>query len=567
MQLTDNAIKLLEERYLLRDDSSKIIETPEQLFRRVASAIAKAEILYGPDSDIKELENKFYEIMTNLEFLPNSPTLMNAGTLLGQLSACFVLPIEDSLESIYSTLKNAALIHQTAGGTGFSFSELRPKDELIASTKGRSSGPVSFIEIFNKSTEIMKLGGKRRGANNATLRIDHPDIEEFITAKLKGGFKNFNFSIAVTDKFIDAVLNKKKFDLINNKGKTAKTLKAVDLFNLICDCAWKCGDPCMLFIDEINRKNPLASLGKLETTNPCGELPLYPYESCNLGSINLSKFVKANDIDLDRLSHVINLAVHFLDNVIDVNKYLLPKIERATKANRKIGLGITGFADALVKLGIPYNSSNAIKLAGTLMEFISDEARKASVALGEKRGSFPNFGKSIWKAKYKCMRNATVTTIPPTGSISIMADCSSSIEPIFSLVFYRRILGGKEFMEINKLLVEELKKQGVYSKQLINKISKTGTLAEIKGLSSDLKKIFVTAHEIKPEWHIKMQAAFQKHVDNAISKTINLPNKAKVSDIKNAILLAHKLKCKGITVYRDKSKKGQVLNIGKCIVC
>lgn len=562
MKFGANALKVLEERYLLKDETGKIIETPLQMFQRVAKAIASVDKNYN--EDFKKTEKEFLEVMTNLEFLPNSPTIMNTGTNLCQLSACFVLPIEDSLESIFTTLKHMAIIQQSGGGTGFSFSKLRPKGDMVKSTKGIASGPVSFIKIYDAATDVIKQGGKRRGANMAILHCNHPDIREFITAKEKEKqLSNFNISVATTDEFMKAAIENKSFSLINPRTKkTVKKINAKQLFDEICKAAWLTGDPGLVFLDEINKKNPLSEIGTIEATNPCGEVPLLAYESCNLGSINLAKFVIKDDINWERLKKAIYVAVHFLDNVIDANKYPLPEIEKITKANRKIGLGIMGFADLLVKLKIPYNSNEAIKIAEKIMSFISKEAKAASIALAKSRGSFPNFEKSTWKNKVPYLRNATLTTIAPTGSISIIAGCSSGIEPLFAIAFVREIMEGKRFIEINHDFKIEAIKRNLFTNDLIKKIALTGSLKKTS-LPNDIKKIYITALEIPPAWHIKMQSAFQKYTDNAVSKTINLPEKAKVEEVKKAYLMAWKLKCKGITVYRYGSKPEQVLYLGK----
>ncbi|MCD6242113.1 vitamin B12-dependent ribonucleotide reductase [Candidatus Bathyarchaeota archaeon] len=562
-KLTVNSLEVLRKRYLLRDETGRIIETPAQMFLRVARAIAKVDKNYGGNP--KESEKTFYEMMAKLEFLPNSPTLFNAGTKLGQLSACFVLPVEDSLKSIFTAVKDMAIIEQSGGGVGFDFSKLRPKGDIVKSTKGVASGPVSFMRVFDVATDVIKAGGKRRGAMMGILRVDHPDIEEFITAKQKPGvLSNFNISVAVTDDFMEKIEADEEYWLVNprNKRKVRK-LKARYVWNLIAESAWKSGDPGVVFIDEVNRHNPTPEVGRIEATNPCGEQPLLPYESCNLGSINLSRMVENGKINWKKLRKTVRDAVHFLDNVIDANKFPLKKIEQMTKANRKIGLGIMGFADMLIKLGIPYDSEKALKLAEKLMKFITDEARKKSVELGEERGSFPNFDKSIWKDKYSAMRNATVTTIAPTGSISIIAGCSSGIEPLFAISFIRNVLGGTRLFEINPLFELTAKERGFYSAKLLEEIAKTGSVQKIKEVPDDAKKIFVTALDISPEWHVKMQAAFQKYTDNAVSKTVNLPFEASVEDVKKIFELAWKLKCKGVTVFRYGSKPEQVLYIGE----
>jgi len=560
-----NAIKVLQKRYLLKDEDGYIIETPSQMFRRVASAVAKADRFYGL-SDVKKTENEFYQAMINLEFLPNSPCLMNAGTSIGQLAACFVLKVEDSLKSIFTTLRDMALIMQSGGGVGYNFSKLRPKGDIVKSTKGVASGPCSFIRIFDVATEVIKSGGKRRGANMAVLNYDHPDILEFITAKTKSDeyFKNFNFSVGVTDKFMEYVEKNKEYWLVNPRnGEKVKKISARAVFDLIVKSAWQCGDPGLLFLDTINKSNPLPKLGRIESTNPCGEAPLLPYESCVLGSINLSKMVKNGKIDFKKLRKTVRIGVHFLDNVIDVNKYPLKEIEDTVKANRKIGLGVMGFADMLFKLGVPYNSKRAIAIAEKVMKFITKEARKKSVELGKDRGSFPNFKKSIFYRKYKSMRNATLTTIAPTGTISIIANCSSGIEPVFALSYIREVLEGARLLEVNEVFEKVAKKEGFYSEELMHKIAQTGSIQKIKSIPERIRRIFVTAFDIAPEWHVRIQAAFQKYTDQSVSKTINLPKKATIEDVRKVYLLAHKLKCKGITVYRYGSKKTQVLYISR----
>jgi ribonucleoside-diphosphate reductase alpha chain len=517
VKFSKNAQTVLKKRYLLRNDQGRIIETPDQLLRRVARAIARS----------RSEERQFYEVMSRLEFLPNSPTLMNAGTDIGQLSACFVVPVPDSLEGIFEAVKDMALIQQSGGGTGFSFSRLRPKGDVVKTTHGVASGPVSFMHVFDETTEIIKQGGKRRGANMGILSVDHVDILEFITSKRVGEvLRNFNISVAATDEFMRAVKKGKKIALKNPRTKKKViSVSARKIFDLIVDSAWQTGDPGMIFLDEINRRHPLKTLGEIEATNPCGEQPLLPYESCNLGSINLAKMVKEGGIDWNKLRATVRIAVRFLDNVIDANKYPLLQIGQNAKANRKIGLGVMGFAEMLIKLGKRYDSQEALKLAEKLMRFIQAEGRRMSVELGKKRGSFPNFKKSIWfKKRYPAMRNATVTTIAPTGSISLIAGCTSGIEPLFSLAFIKEVLGGVK---------------------LVHKYKPS--------------EAAVTAFEIEPEWHVRMQAAFQKFTDNAVSKTVNLPAKATRKEVKKAFLLAHQLKCKGITVYRYGSKPKQVL--------
>jgi len=562
-KLTVNALEVLNRRYLLKDEMERIIETPAQLFTRVAEATAKIDEKYGEEP--KESEKIFYNMMTRLEFIPNSPTLFNAGTEIGQLSACFVLPVGDSLESIFDAVKNMALIEKSGGGVGFDFSKLRPNGDIVRSTKGVASGPVSFMRVFDTSTEVIKAGGKRRGAMMGILRVDHPDIIEFITSKQKSEFlSNFNISVGVTDNFMKTLEEDEEYWLINPRNKEkVRTLKAKDVWNLMAKSAWESGDPGVIFIDEINRHNPTPEIGRIEATNPCGEQPLLPYESCNLGSINLLRIVEEGKINWEKLRETVRNAVHFLDNVIDANKYPLKEIEAITRANRKIGLGVMGFADMLIKLGIRYDSEEALQLGENLMKFIEEEAHKKSVEIGKERGSFPNFEKSVWKDKYSAMRNATVTTIAPTGSISIITGCSSGIEPIFAISFMRNVLGGTRLFETNPLFETMVKERGFYSAKLLEEVARTGSVQKIDGVPEDVRGLFVTALDVKPGWHVRMQAAFQKYTDNAVSKTVNMSSDATVEDVRKVYKLAWKLKCKGVTVFRYGSKPEQVLYIGE----
>ncbi len=556
-----NSLKVLKQRYLLRDDDGNIIETPEQMVRRVAANIAEAERFYK-DGDKKKAEEDFYRMMIDLDFLPNSPTLMNAGTTIQQLAACFVLPVKDSIESIFETLKNTAIIQQTGGGTGFNFSGLRPRGDLIHTTKGISTGPVSFIKIFDSLTGTMKEGGKRRGANMGILEIDHPDIIEFISSKEKEGhLENFNISIGLTDKFMQAVENDQEYSLVNPRtGQEVNRLSAKGIFDLIVAKAWENGEPGVLFMDRIEQGNTTPSLGRLTATNTCGEQPLLPYEACNLGSVNISNFVKEGQIDWERLKTTVHLAVHFLDNTIDMSDYKLEEIKDIARGNRKIGLGIMGFADLLFALHIPYNSSEGLDLAENLMSFVQKEAKAASEELGQKRGNFPNFDKSIFPEQgIVSMRNATVTTIAPAGTLSMIAETSPGIEPVYAIAYTKSVFGGTELAYINRYFKEEAIASGIYSEDLIRKIARHGSLQKIVEVPQELKKHFVVSSDIEPEWHIRMQAAFQRHTDNAVSKTINLPEDATHDQVRHAYLLAYRLGCKGITVYRDKSRKKQVM--------
>lgn len=574
LKLPVNTVEVLKRRYLLKDENRRIIETPSEMFRRVAHHVAGAEANYNSDPAVQDIEETFYRMMRNREFMPNSPALMNASTVLGQLSACFVLPVEDSIEGIFRTLADMARIHQTGGGTGFSFSGLRPRGDLVGSTKGRASGPISFMGIFDKATEVIVQGGRRRGANMGVLRCDHPDIVDFTEAKVgSDAFKNFNLSVGVTGRFMKAVVENQPFELVNPRtGKAVKTVGAHSLFDLIVNAAWRTGDPGLVFLDHVNRHNPTPEIGRIEATNPCGEVPLLPYESCILASINLDKMVKDRDtgkgpgkaaVDWDKLRDRIRWGVRFLDNVIDVNRYPLESIRAATMANRKIGLGVMGFADFLIRLGIAYNSGEAVAFATRLMRFIRQESLAASEELARQRGVFPSFEKSIYAGGKRRLRNATVNTIAPTGTISIIAGCSSGIEPLFAVSFVRNVLSGTRLFETNPLFEKVAKDRGFYSRELLADVARHPSLAKIKGIPHDVRKLFVTAFDVAPRQHLEIQAAFQKYTDNAVSKTINLPSDATVEDVREIYLAAHRLKCKGITIYRYGSKAGQVLSVSE----
>lgn len=592
LELSENAVKVLEKRYLKRDKDGNCTETPADMFRRVADTIASGDLKFGKtQSDVDKLSDRFYEAITNRYFMPNSPTLMNAGRELGQLAACFVLPVEDSLEGIFETVKNTALIHKSGGGTGFSFSNLRPKNSVVRSTMGVSSGPVSFMEVFNAATEAVKQGGTRRGANMGILRVDHPDILDFIECKSDNNkLNNFNISVAITDKFMEAYIAGTDYDLINpQNGTVAGKMSAKKVFDMIIDGAWRNGEPGIVFIDKMNSDNPTPHIGAIESTNPCGEVPLLSYEACNLGSINLGRMVENGSINWDLLAKTTRTAIRFLDNVIAVNNYPLPQISEMVQNNRKIGLGVMGWADMLMKMGLSYASKEGTQLAAQVMEFIDYESKCESIELSKERGRFNNFAGSVydgknflynkyqgksagkisdeqWKEldaeieKYG-IRNATTTCIAPTGTISMIASASGGVEPLFGLVFSRLIMDGTEMFEVNPIFKEYAEENGFYSEELMKKIAKTGSIAHVDGVSDLVKHIFVTAHDVSPYWHVKMQAAFQLHTDNAVSKTVNFEEHATRKDIEEAYVLAYKNDLKGITVYRNNSRQFQPMNL------
>ena len=577
LKLTENAKRVLEARYLKKDHEKNVVEMPEDLFYRVAKTVADAERM-GLDIDkavADELEIRFYNLMVSGQFMPNSPTLMNAGRSMGMLSACFVLPVEDSIDGIFSSIKNTALIQKAGGGTGFDFSSLRPNGDLVTSSGGSTSGPLSFLKVFSEATEAIQQGAFRRGANMGIMNITHPDIINFINIKQDlTKLTNFNLSVSIPDAYMKKLMETPDalHEVINPRtGETSNVPRddkkdafwtVKEVFDLIVDCAWATGEPGLIFIDRINRDNPTPKLGRITATNPCGEQPLLPYEACNLGSLNLGKFVHTRDdkpfFDFEEFKEAIHLATRFLDNVIDVNRYPLPQIEEMCKANRKIGLGVMGFADALFKMNLQYDSDEAVEFGEKIMQFLNDETHNASEELANLKGTFPNWKNSVWDTKYKRnMRNAATTTVAPTGTISIIANCSSGIEPLFSLAFFRHVLNGQKMVEVNQHFLNVAKKRGFYSEKLLERIAQGEPLNKIKEIPDDIKQIFVTAHDITPEWHINMQAAFQRHCDSSISKTINFHNDATKEQVEQLYRLAFKYEVKGVTVYRDGCRLNQ----------
>lgn len=573
IRLSAPAISVLEKRYLRKDARGQVVESPEEMFRRVAGNIAEAERSYNNRTSIEELSEIFFRSMASLDFLPNSPCLMNAGREIQQLAACFVLPVEDSLDAIFETVKQTALIHQSGGGTGFSFSHLRPKHDTVQSTGGVASGPTSFMKVFNMATEVIKQGGTRRGANMGVLRVDHPDIMEFIAIKKNPDeMTNFNLSVGITKEFMEVLEKDDEYNLMNPRTKKeVGRQKAREVFEAIVNAAWETGDPGVLFLDRINEANPTPQMGEIESTNPCGEVPLLPYEPCVLGSINLSHMVAERngkgEADFEKIRETVRDAVHFLDNVIDMNQYPLPKIAEMAKGNRKIGLGVMGLAHFFIRLGIPYHSPKALEVARGLMSFIQHQARERSMELAEERGVFPNFLGSIYSRNGMRLRNATLTTIAPTGTLSLIANCSSGIEPIFAIKYIRRALEGMEFQMTDPLFLEFLEQEGFLSRDLVESLSEGANLQELPNVPQQVKELFVTAFEIPPVSHIKIQAAFQEYTDNAVSKTINFSRDATKDEVKEAFLLAYREKCKGITIYRSGSKPTQVLACGTKQVC
>ncbi len=564
VELSENALVVARNRYLKKDETGEIVETPEEMFRRVAHNVALANEEYDDGRTVSGEEEAFFQAMAALEFLPNSPTLMNAGTDIQQLSACFVLPVEDSIDSIYNALKAAALIHQSGGGTGFSFSHLRPAGDVVKSTGGVASGPVSFMRVFDHSTEAIKQGGRRRGANMGILRVDHPDIEEFIVCKAsEGSFSNFNLSVAVTDDFMKRVESGHKYEVVHPRtGEVVGQKDAQDIFTLIAETAWRTGDPGIIFLDRIQADNPTPQVGSIEATNPCGEQPLLPYEACNLGSVNLSRMLKGPwgqaEVDWQKLEDTVRVAIRFLDNVVDMSSFPLDEITRMVQGNRKVGLGVMGWADALVQLRISYESEEALRLARQVMEFIRRTADEESRTIGEARASFPNIERSVYKPP---MRNATRTTIAPTGTISLLADCSSGIEPLYAITYVKRVAEGETLLAVNPHFRRYAEEEGFYSEDLMKRVAKRHSIRDLEEIPATARRIFMTSHDVTPEAHVQIQSAFQEFVDNAVSKTINLRRSAKTEDVRQAFTLAWQLNCKGITVYREGSKREQPLSL------
>ncbi|TET91646.1 MAG: adenosylcobalamin-dependent ribonucleoside-diphosphate reductase [Methanomassiliicoccales archaeon] len=564
--LSQNAIGVLKRRYLGKNEKGEVVERPDEMFWRVAENVASADLIYDEKADVAATAQAFHDLMANLEFLPNSPTLMNAGRELQQLSACFVLPIDDSMESIFETIKNTAIIHKSGGGTGFSFSNLRPRGDVVRTTKGLASGPVSFMSVFDAATEAVKQGGTRRGANMGILRVDHPDILEFIEAKeLEGSFRNFNLSVGIIEGFMSALEKDEEFGLVNPRtGEVTRKISASEVFDRIVDAAWRNGEPGVIFLDRINEGTPLPQLENIESTNPCGEQPLLANESCTLGSIVLTNMLRMENgswvVDYPKLERVVRTSVRFLDNVIDVNEFPLKEIEQISKANRKIGLGVMGFADILISMGVRYDSEEALEVAEGIIQFISDGAKKESQEIASERGPFPNFKGSAYKERGEPeLRNAALTTIAPTGSLSIIADCSSGIEPLFSISYVHEIMGGDKLVRTNSEFLRIARERGFYSEELMEEVARRGSVQDMMEIPEDVRGLFVTARDISPEWHVRIQAAFQEYVDNAVSKTVNFPNDSTKEDVRRVFLMAYQLGCKGITVYREGSRVGQVL--------
>jgi len=559
--LSLNALKVLDKRFLRKDSDGALLELPSQLFRRVAANVAQADAFYG--GDVLATTERFYERMRKLEFLPNTPTLMNAGTSVQQLVASFVLPVEDRIDSIFDALKHAAIIHKTGGGTGFSFSRLRPKNDFLGPNEGTANGPIAFMRLFDSATNVIKQGGVQRGANMGILRVDHPDVLEFINLKADGkSFTNFNLSVGVTDTFMDAVIADREYQLVHPKTKQPiATLSARGIFDNMVALAWQRGDPGLLFLDRINQANALSGLGEIEATDSCGDQPLLAHESAPLGAINLMACAVKDDMDWAKLRELVHDAIHFLDNVIDVTRYPLQEIEHASKQTRKIGLGIMGFADVLYHLGVPYNSEEGLAWAERVMKFIKEESQAKSIALAEQRGTFPAWQDSTYAQRSLPLRNAGLLTLAPTGTVSMIADVSPSIEPNFAISYIKNVMGDTDLVYVNRVFSRAAKKLGFYSDHLMRDIAERGSIRHLPGIPEEVRNIFVTAPDISPEWHIRMQAAFQKHLDNAISKTINFPPDASLQDVAQGFLLAYKLGCKGITVYRDKSLDSQVIHV------